>query len=71
VTTLLVGNLPYAVQEADLRSLFDRFGVGSVRVIEGKGIAFVDVELPAEAIAATWDAKLKNRTIRVKLAHPG
>ena len=68
MTTLIVGNLPYSVREEEIRPLFEGFGIGSVRIIEGKGIAFIDVQHPAEAIAGTWDAQGRGRKLRARLA---
>jgi len=71
--TLYVGNIPYATSEEELRALFEEFGpVTDVRVISGKGFAFVDVpeERADEAIAVANGKDLGGRTLRVAEAKP-
>ena len=71
--SLYVGNIPHGTSEQELRDLFDEYGpLGDVRVIEGKGFAFVDVpeENAANAIAAMNEKDLNGRALRVDEAKP-
>jgi RNA recognition motif-containing protein len=71
--SLYVGNIPHGTSEQELRDLFQEFGpLGDVRIIEGKGFAFVDVpaERAAEAIAAMNGKDMGGRAIRVDEAKP-
>jgi cold-inducible RNA-binding protein len=71
--SLYVGNLPYGVTEDELRELFAEFGpVEGVRVIEGKGFAFVDIadEKAADAVAAVNGREFNGRALRVDEARP-
>ena len=50
---LFVGNLTYSVDEAQLWGLFSRYGeVVGVRILEGKGYGFVEMESSEDARAA-------------------
>ena len=71
--SLYVGNIPYSTTENELRELFDQWGpVTDVRLIEGRGFAFV--ELPAEnaeeAIAGTNGEPMGGRPLTVNEARP-
>lgn len=71
--SVYVGNLPHGTTEDELRDLFAEFGpVEEVRVIEGKGFAFVDVpsESVADAIAAMNGRDFNGRALRVDEARP-
>ena len=71
--SLYVGNLPYGTTEDELRELFAEFEpLGAVRVIEGKGFAFIDVpeEKATEAISAVNGRDFKGRAVRVDEARP-
>ena len=71
--SLYVGNIPHGTSEQELRDLFDEYGpLGDVRVIEGKGFAFVDVpeENAADAIAAMNEKDFNGRALRVDEAKP-
>ena len=71
--SLYVGNIPHGTSEQELRDLFDEYGpLGDVRVIEGKGFAFVDVpeEKAADAIAAVNEKDFNGRALRVDEARP-
>jgi RNA recognition motif-containing protein len=71
--SLYVGNLPYGTTEDELRELFAEFGpLGSVRLVEGKGFAFIDVpgEKAADAIGAVNGRDLNGRALRVDEARP-
>ena len=77
---IYVGNLPYSVNDGDLRSAFSAFGeVESARVItdkftgQAKGFGFVEMPNADEAKAAIagLDGKdLGGRNIRVNEAQP-
>jgi RNA recognition motif-containing protein len=71
---LYVGNLDYAVSETELRDLFTSYGtVKYVKVIEGKGFGFVELETQAEAENARKElngTEFKGRTLRVDNARP-
>jgi cold-inducible RNA-binding protein len=71
--SLYVGNLSYSATEEELRDLFEQWGpVADVRIIEGRGFAFV--ELPAanaqSAIDATNGQMLGGRQLTVNEARP-
>ena len=71
--SLYVGNIPHGTSEQELRDLFDEYGpLGDVRVIEGKGFAFVDVpeEKAADAIAGVNEKDFNGRALRVDEARP-
>ena len=71
--SLYVGNIPHGTSEQELRDLFDEYGpLGDVRVIEGKGFAFVDVpeENAADAIAAMNERDFNGRALRIDEARP-
>jgi RNA recognition motif-containing protein len=77
---IYVGNLAYAVTDADLRGLFSASGdVSSASVIidrttgQSKGFGFVEMPNNAQAqaaIKALNDAPLKGRNLRVNEAKP-
>ncbi len=71
---LYVGNLTYSVGENQLRELFSEYGtVVSVKVIEQKGFAFVEMESSQEAQAALDALNLteyEGRTIHIDEARP-
>ena len=47
---LYVGNLNYAITEAQLEELFAQYGeVRSVKIVEGRGFGFVEMATPEEA----------------------
>jgi RNA recognition motif-containing protein len=75
---LFVGSLPWSVNDAELKSLFEPFGnVQSAKVItdkqtrRSKGFGFVEFETEAEASAAINalnDSEVKGRKIVVSEA---
>jgi RNA recognition motif-containing protein len=74
VSKLYVGNLSYSVTTDQLQELFSNHGqVKDVRVIEGKGFAFVEMSSTSEAEKAK-DAldgsDFGGRTLRVDEARP-
>ncbi len=70
--TLYVGNLPYSTNEDNLTSSFSAYGARNVRIIEGRGFGFVDVdEDQAElAITAMNGKDMDGRTLTVNEARP-
>lgn len=77
---LYVGNLPYNVTDADLRTLFSRFGyVTQVNLItdrfsgESKGFAFVEMPSNASvdaAIKGINGTDFKGRALKINEAKP-
>ena len=71
---LYVGNLTYSVNEANLRDLFGAYGdVESVKVIEQKGFAFVEmatVEQAEASMEALNETEYEGRTLRIDEARP-
>ena len=77
---IYVGNLPYSVTDADLRTTFSQFGdVSEVNLItdrftgESKGFGFVEMSNNSQADAAIKGLNgtdLKGRTITVNQAKP-
>ena len=71
---LYVGNLTYSVNESQLRDLFSQYGdVASVKVIEQKGFAFVEMGTSEEAQAAMDGLNQtvhEGRTLRIDEARP-
>ncbi|WP_319539369.1 RNA-binding protein [uncultured Methanospirillum sp.] len=71
---LYVGNLTYSVNEGQLRDLFTQYGeVASVKVIEQKGFAFVEMGTSEEAQAAMDGLNqtvYEGRTLRIDEARP-
>jgi len=71
---LYVGNLTYSVNEGNLRELFGTYGeIESVKVIEQKGFAFVEmgtVEQAQAAMDALNGTDYEGRTLRIDEARP-
>jgi len=71
---LYVGNLSYRTTEDELRGAFAAYGdILSVRIIEGKGFGFVEMESSEAAERAKEglnETELGGRTIRVDEARP-
>ncbi|MGV3615372.1 MAG: RNA recognition motif domain-containing protein [Fimbriimonas sp.] len=70
--TLYVGNLPYTVTESHLTSHFSTYGASNVRIIEGRGFGFVDVDSDKldSAIADKHNSAMEGRTLTVNEAKP-
>ena len=70
--SLYVGNISYSATEAGLSNAFAPFGGTNVRIIEGRGFAFVDV--PEDQMTAAIDAmngkNLDGRDLTVNEAKP-
>ncbi|MCS7053376.1 MAG: RNA-binding protein [Ignavibacterium sp.] len=79
-TKLFIGSLPWSVNDAELKTLFEPYGnVQSAKVItdkqtrRSKGYGFVEFETAAEASAAINalnDTEVKGRKIIVSEAKP-
>ncbi len=71
---LYVGNLNYAVNEDQLKELFENHGtVQSVNIIEGKGFGFVEMSSKEEAEAAKSalnDQEFQGRPLKIDEARP-
>ncbi len=71
---LYVGNLNYAVNEDQLKELFENHGtVQSVNIIEGKGFGFVEMSSDEEAEAAKEalnDQEFQGRPLKIDEARP-
>jgi len=70
--SLYVGNLSYSTTEDGLRTAFEPYGATSVRIVEGRGFGFVDIEGDKldQAIADKHNSQLDGRTITVNEARP-
>lgn len=70
--TLYVGNIPYSSTEAHLASAFAAYGASNVRIIEGRGFAFVDVNADQveAAISEKNGSPMDGRTLTVNEARP-
>lgn len=70
--TLYVGNLPYSVSENDLRNHFGKYNATTVRIIEGRGFGFVDIDADQlqAAITDNNQKEFNGRTLNVSEAQP-
>lgn len=70
--SLYIGNLSYSTTEEGLRSAFQAYGATGVRIVEGRGFGFVDIEGDKldQAIADKHNSQLDGRTITVNEARP-
>jgi RNA recognition motif-containing protein len=70
--TLYVGNISYSSTEDGLLQAFSQYGASNVRIIEGRGFAFVDVDADQleSAIADKNGSQLDGRTLTVNEARP-
>ena len=71
---LYVGNLSYSVNYEELKELFGKHGtVQHVKIIEGRGFGFVEMESQAEAekaMTALNNCELNGRILKVAVARP-
>ena len=71
---LYVGNLDYSVTEEQLQELFTKCGeVKEVKIIEGKGFAFVEMSTQEEAEKAQKelnDTEFSGRPLKIDEARP-
>jgi RNA recognition motif-containing protein len=72
VKTLFVGNIPYSCTESDLMDHFAGYGPSNVRIIEGRGFAFMDVEADkcGAAIEEKHNSEMGGRRLNVDEARP-
>ena len=72
MATLYVGNLPYSVTEAQLADHFKAYGASNVRIIEGRGFGFVDIENDklTEAVTEKNEVEFQGRRLTVNEARP-
>lgn len=70
--TVYVGNLSYSTTEQELQDAFGPYGASNVRIIEGRGFGFVDVDADKlEAAIAEFSGKqFGGRTLTVNEAQP-
>ncbi|MGH7886213.1 MAG: RNA recognition motif domain-containing protein [Thermodesulfobacteriota bacterium] len=71
---LYVGNLDYTVDEQQLMDLFDEYGeVVSVKVIEGRGFGFIELnskEQAENAMNGLNEKEFQGRTLKINEARP-
>ena len=70
--TLYVGNISYSSTEQSLQEAFKQYGATNVRIIEGRGFAFLDIDADQleAAVADKNGAQLDGRTLTVNEARP-
>ena len=70
--TLYVGNISYSSNEDTITEAFAAYGATNVRIIEGRGFAFVDVneDQMDQAIADKNNTQLDGRALTVNEARP-
>jgi RNA recognition motif-containing protein len=70
--TLYVGNISYSSTEQSLQEAFKQYGASNVRIIEGRGFAFLDIEADQleAAVADKNGSQLDGRTLTVNEARP-
>jgi cold-inducible RNA-binding protein len=70
--TLYIGNLPYSATEGQLSSHFAAYGATKVRIVEGRGFGFVDIDGDQleTAIADKHMSVLDGRNLTVNEAKP-
>jgi cold-inducible RNA-binding protein len=70
--TLYVGNISYSSTEQSLQEAFKQYGASNVRIIEGRGFAFLDIDADQleAAVADKNGAQLDGRTLTVNEARP-
>jgi RNA recognition motif-containing protein len=70
--SLFIGNLSYSTREDTLKNAFSKYGASAVRIVEGRGFGFVDVEddQVANAISEMNETELDGRKIIVNEARP-
>jgi hypothetical protein len=70
--SLYIGNISYSSTEQELMDAFAPYGGTNVRIIEGRGFAFIDVDADKleAAVADKHGAQLGGRTLTVNEARP-
>jgi RNA recognition motif-containing protein len=70
-STLYVGNLPYSATEADVFDHFREYQPVTVRLVEGRGFGFVEIEGDLNAaIEAMHESAMNGRKLTVNEARP-
>lgn len=69
---LFIGNLSYGTTEGTLRDAFSKYGASAVRIMDGRGFGFVEVQddLAPNAIDEMNEKELDGRKIFVNEARP-
>ena len=72
IKTLFVGNIPYSATETELMDHFADYGAMNVRIVEGRGFAFMDVEAEkcSAAIQERHNSEMGGRRLNVDEAKP-
>ncbi|CAN5395694.1 RNA-binding protein [soil metagenome] len=70
--SLYVGNISYSATENSLQNSFAAYGASNVRIIEGRGFAFLDVDASKmdAAINDMNGKEVEGRTLTVNEARP-
>jgi cold-inducible RNA-binding protein len=70
--SLYVGNIPYSANEETLTTAFAPYSAGNVRIVEGRGFAFLDVnsDQVEAAIEGMNGKSMEGRTLVVNEARP-
>ena len=70
--SLYVGNLSYSTTESALLEAFAPYGASQVRIVEGRGFGFIDIDADKmdAAIADKHNSQLDGRTLTVNEAKP-
>lgn len=70
--TLYVGNIPYSASTDTLTQAFAAYGASNVRIIEGRGFAFVDIDSDRldAATSEMHGTSMEGRTLTVNEARP-
>jgi RNA recognition motif-containing protein len=69
---LFIGNLSYSTSESKLKEAFAKYGASAVRIMEGRGFGFVEVDdaQASTAIEEMNDREVDGRKIIVNEARP-
>lgn len=69
---LYVGNISYSTTESGLKETFAAYDPTDVRIIEGRGFAFVEIDADKleEAVSAMNGKEVDGRTLNVNEARP-
>ena len=69
---LYVGNISYSTTENGLRETFAAYNPTDVKIIEGRGFAFVEIDADKleEAVSAMNGKEVDGRTLNVNEARP-
>lgn len=72
IKTLYIGNMPHAASESELKTHFSNYECSRVRIIEGRGFAFLDIDSDQlQTAISEMDGKpLNGRNLTVSEANP-